>query len=149
MKNLFNKDFYKSIGFYFAIVSIICGIIASASYLTMGASLDEYKNSSAVIPFFIGIALYIGMLLINKTQKYASFVLWVFSFISFLLFVNCIYMYFSGVFFNGISLEAFALIDKNILLSVIFYLLCLVLSNVSIYLVKKHEIKLKKVEVKE
>lgn len=115
----------------------------------MGASLDEYKNSSAVIPFFIGIALYIEMLLINKTQKYASFVLWVFSFISFLLFVNCIYMYFSGVFFNGISLEAFALIDKNILLSVIFYLLCLVLSNVSIYLVKKHEIKLKKVEVKE
>ena len=75
-----------------------------------------------------------GLLLFKKTSNYASIALWVLNLVTFLLFVLYVYMYFSGVFYNGVTPEAIALVDSKVILCIVFYLLAAVFSNVSIYL---------------
>lgn len=43
-------------------------------------------------------------------------------------------MYFTGVFYNGVTSEAIALINKGVLVSVVFYLITCVISNIAVWL---------------
>lgn len=136
-----NKTFYKCPGFYIAICSILLAVIANCVYLSFSDALLEYVNVSATIPAFLGIFVYAGLLLYKRTSKYSPLVLWVLNLISFLLFILYVYMYFSGVFYNGITAEALSLIDAKVIWSVVLYFLSAVLSNVAIYLKSEKEIK--------
>ena len=134
MKQYLNTSFYKTIGFYFAIVSILLALFGNIFYLGFSGPLLEYRNALATIPAFVGIAVYALLLLFKKTSKFASIALWALNLTTFLLFVLYVYMYFSGVFYNGVTAEAMALIDSKVILCIVFYLLAAVLSNVAIYL---------------
>ncbi len=135
MKKEFNLNCYKTVGFYFSIVSMILLIISMVLYKTnFTGILSEYYNSVVFIPAIIGLVLGVILLIFNKTAKYSPIVLWVCTFISFLLFIQAIYMYFTGVFYNGVTSEAISLIDKGVLVSVVFYLIACVISNVAVWL---------------
>ena len=135
MKKEFNLNCYKTVGFYFSIVSMILLIISMVLYKTnFTGILSEYYNSVVFIPSIIGLVLGVILLIFNKTAKYSPIVLWVCTFISFLLFIQAIYMYFTGVFYNGVTSEAISLIDKGVLVSVVFYLIACVISNVAVWL---------------
>lgn len=134
MKKYLNASFYRTVGFYFAIVSILLALLGNIFYLGFSGTLLEYRNALATIPAFVGIAVYAGLLLFKKTSNYASIALWVLNLVTFLLFVLYVYMYFSGVFYNGVTPEAIALVDSKVILCIVFYLLAAVFSNVSIYL---------------
>ena len=135
MKKEFNLNCYKTVGFYFSIVSMILLIISMVLYKTKFTRiLSEYYNSVVFIPAIIGLVLGVILLIFNKTAKYSPIVLWVCTFISFLLFIQAIYMYFTGVFYNGVTSEAISLIDKGVLVSVVFYLIACVISNVAVWL---------------
>lgn len=135
MKKELNLNCYKTVGFYFSVVSMILLILSMVLYKTKFTGiLSEYYSNVVFIPAIIGLVLSVILLIFNKTSKYSPIVLWVCTFISFLLFIQAIYMYFTGVFYNGVTSEAIALIDKGVLVSVVFYLITCVISNVAVWL---------------
>lgn len=135
MKKELNLNCYKTVGFYFSVVSMILLILSMVLYKTKFTGiLSEYYNNVVFIPAIIGLVLSVILLIFNKTSKYSPIVLWVCTFISFLLFIQAIYMYFTGVFYNGVTSEAIALINKGVLVSVIFYFITCVISNIAVWL---------------
>ena len=135
MKKELNLNCYKTFGFYFSVVSMILLILSMVLYKTKFTGiLSEYYNNVVFIPAIIGLVLSVILLIFNKTSKYSPIVLWVCTFISFLLFIQAIYMYFTGVFYNGVTSEAIALINKGVLVSVVFYLITCVISNIAVWL---------------
>lgn len=135
MKKELNLNCYKTVGFYFSVVSMILLILSMVLYKTKFTGiLSEYYNNVVFIPAIIGLVLSVILLIFNKTSKYSPIVLWVCTFISFLLFIQVIYMYFTGVFYNGVTSEAIALINKGVLVSVVFYLITCVISNIAVWL---------------
>lgn len=135
MKKELNLNCYKTVGFYFSVVSMILLILSMVLYKTKFTGiLSEYYNNVVFIPAIIGLVLSVILLIFNKTSKYSPIVLWVCTFISFLLFIQAIYMYFTGVFYNGVTSEAIALLNKGVLVSVVFYLITCVISNIAVWL---------------
>lgn len=135
MKKKLNLNCYKTVGFYFSVVSMILLILSMVLYKTKFTGiLSEYYNNVVFIPAIIGLVLSVILLIFNKTSKYSPIVLWVCTFISFLLFIQAIYMYFTGVFYNGVTSEAIALINKGVLVSVVFHLITCVISNIAVWL---------------
>ena len=134
---MFNKTFYKTPGFYVAIAAIILSVIGSIFYFSFSGDLSEYKNVTSTIFAFVGILVYMGLVCFRKTDKFSGLGLWAFLLVTFVLYIHNVYMYFSGIFYNGITSEALKLIDSKVILSAVFYLLSVVVANVSIYL--KHE----------
>ena len=135
MKKELNLNCYKTVGFYFSVVSMILLILSMVLYKTKFTEiLSEYYNNVVFIPAIIGLVLSVILLIFNKTSKYYPIVLWVCTFISFSLFIQAIYMYFTGVFYNGVTSEAIALINKGVLVSVVFYLITCVISNIAVWL---------------
>lgn len=135
MKKELNLNCYKTVGFYFSVVSMILLILSMVLYKAKFTGiLSEYYNNVVFIPAIIGLVLSVILLIFNKTSKYSPIVLWVCTFISFLLFIQAIYMYFTGVFYNGVTSEAIALINKGVLVSVVFYLITCVISNIAVWL---------------
>jgi hypothetical protein len=43
-------------------------------------------------------------------------------------------MYFTGVFYNGLTAEAFGLIEPIVLISTVLFLLAVIVSNISMYM---------------
>lgn len=135
MKKELNLNCYKTVGFYFSVVSMILLILSMVLYKTKFTGiLSEYYSNVVFISAIIGLVLSVILLIFNKTSKYSPIVLWVCTFISFLLFIQAIYMYFTGVFYNGVTSEAIALINKGVLVSVVFYLITCVISNIAVWL---------------
>lgn len=135
MKKELNLNCYKTVGFYFSVVSMILLILSMVLYKTKFTGiLSKYYSNVVFIPAIIGLVLSVILLIFNKTSKYSPIVLWVCTFISFLLFIQAIYMYFTGVFYNGVTSEAIALINKGVLFSVVFYLITCVISNIAVWL---------------
>lgn len=135
MKKELNLNCYKTVGFYFSVASMILLILSMVLYKAKFTGiLSEYYNNVVFIPAIIGLVLSVILLIFNKTSKYSPIVLWVCTFISFLLFIQAIYMYFTGVFYNGVTSEAIALINKGVLVSVVFYLITCVISNIAVWL---------------
>ena len=139
MLKLLNLDVYKTSGFYISISAIITFLIASLVY-TFGFNdvLLEYNNSTPLIIGVIGIIIFAILVLIKATSKYASITLWGFIFVSFLIYITNIYMYFTGVFYNGLTAEALSLVDMRVVISLGAYLVFIIVGNVAIY--QKHSL---------
>lgn len=132
---LFNLQFFRRIGFYFSLASVITLIAAAFSYVNgFTGVLLEYNSSNVLNIALIGVALFFVLLVIDFTSNYAPLALWIVSFVSLLAYVNNIYMYFTGIFYNGISAEAFALIDPTVMISTVLFVISFVLGNVAMYL---------------
>lgn len=132
---IFNFEFFKRIGFYFSLASVVTLLAAVFSY-TFGFTgvLLEYNSSNVMTIALIGIVLFFGLLIFEPTSNYAPLALWIFVFVALLSYVSNIYMYFTGVFYNGVSLEAFKLIDKTVLVSTILFVVSFVTGNVALYM---------------
>ena len=132
---LFNFEFFKRIGFYFSVASIVMLVIAMLSYVNgFTDTLLEYNNNNVLSIGFIGIAIFVVLLLIDFTSNYAPVALWATSFVCLLTYINNLYMYFTGVFYNGVSAEAFGLIDPIVLTSTVMFVASFALSNIAMYM---------------
>lgn len=131
---IFNFNFIKRVGFYVSLVSIATLVAAVLSY-TYGFTgvLLEYNAPNVMTIGLIGIAAFFVLLVIELTSNYAPLALWLFSFASLLAYVSNIYMYFTGVFYNGVSLEAFKLIDPAVIISTVLFVISFAAANVAMY----------------
>jgi hypothetical protein len=82
----------------------------------------------------LSIAAFAVLLLIEFTSSLAPVALWIGSFATFLVYINNIYMYFTGIFYNGVSAEAFQLIDPVVMTSTILFVISFVVANVAMYM---------------
>ena len=132
---IFNFEFYKRIGFYVSLASVATLIAAALSY-TYGFTgvLLEYNASNVMTIALIGVVAFFLLLVFEITSNYAPMVLWAVSFVSLLAYVSNIYMYFTGIFYNGVSVEAFALIDPTVMISTVLFVISFVVGNVAMYL---------------
>lgn len=138
MKRL-NLKFFKKIGFYFSLISIVTLIMATISYINgFTDNLLEYNDSNVMVAVIVGICAFVALLLFKPTANYAPIVLFGGAFASFLLYIKNIYMYFTGIFYNGISAEAFALIDPIVFKCTIMYVVACVIANIAMYM--KHSV---------
>ena len=132
---IFNFEFYKRIGFYFSAASVVTLIAAVVSYITgFTGVLLEYNSPNVILVALGGIVAFIVLLIIDVTSGVAPVVLWVGSFATFLLYVSNIYMYFTGIFYNGVSQEAFQLIDPAVMTSTVLFLISFIVANVAMYM---------------
>ena len=131
---LFNFEFFKRVGFYISLVSIVSLIAGAVSY-TLGftENLLEYNASNVLTFSIIAVVAYFVLLVIEPLANYAPIALFGGVFVSLLMYVNNIYMYFTGIFYNGVSAEAFALIDPIVMISTVCFVVALVASNVAFY----------------
>ena len=132
---LFNFSFLRRIGFYVSIASIVTLLAAVVSY-TSGFTgvLLEYNSSNVYTFALLSIAAFAVLLLIELTSSIAPVVLWIGSFATFLVYINNIYMYFTGIFYNGVSAEAFQLIDPVVMKSTILFVISFGVANVAMYI---------------
>ena len=132
---LFNFSFLRRKGFYVSVASIVTLLAAVISY-TSGFTgvLLEYNSSNVYTISLLSIAAFAVLLLIELTSSIAPVVLWIGSFATFLVYINNIYMYFTGIFYNGVSAEAFQLIDPVVMNSTILFVICFVVANVAMYM---------------
>lgn len=131
----FNFTFFKKVGFYFSLASVISLIAANLSYTNgFTGTLLEYNSGSAMTVALVGIALFVLLLVFKPTTNYAPLVLWIGAFASLLTYVSNIYMYFTGIFYNGISAEAFGLIDPVVLTSTLLFVVSFVTANIAMYM---------------
>ena len=131
---LFNFKFFKSIGFYFSAISLVTLIAAALTYTNgFTGGLLEYNGNNVITIASIGSVLFAVLLLLKPTADIAPLALWISSWVSILAFAKNIYMYFTGIFFNGVTAEAFGLIDDVVIKSIILIVISLVAGNVAIY----------------
>lgn len=131
----FNFKFFKKVGFYFSLVSVISLVAAALSYINgFTGNLLEYNGENVMTLALAGIAAFVLLLVFKPTTNYAPLVLWIGSFASLLAYVGNIYMYFTGIFYNGISAEAFGLIDPVVLTSTILFAVSFVTANIAMYM---------------
>lgn len=132
---LFNFSFLKRAGFYVSVVSIATMMAAVFSYINGFTDvLLEYKSSNVMTFALVGVVAFFVLLLIDFTSNVAPVVLWICSFATFLVYVNNIYMYFTGIFYNGISAEAFQLIDPAVMISTILFVVSFIVGNIAMYM---------------
>ena len=135
-----NFKFFKRIGFYVSLISAVCLLAANASYRSgFTDNLLEYNINNVLPVALAGILGFLVLLLFRPTSDHAPLALWGGAFASLLVYVQNIYMYFTGIFYNGVSAEAFALIDPAVLTSTLLFAAAFVMSNIAIYM--KHSAK--------
>lgn len=132
---IFNFQFFKRVGFYISLASIATLVAAVLSYINGFTDvLLEYNSDNVVMYVVIGAVAYFALLVFDPTSNMAPVALWISTFVAFLTYVTNIYMYFTGIFYNGVSAEAFGLIDPVVLVSTGLFVLAFLLSNVAMYL---------------
>lgn len=127
--------FYTSTGFYLSLITAVLSIAAAIIY---GAgfqkeTLTEYFSAMVVVLPIIGVVMYIVFAAFEKTAPLAPVALWAFEFAGLLTFISTAYMYLSGIFYNGVSMEAMAAIDPAYLMTVVFLLVACIVGNVSLW----------------
>lgn len=131
---MFNFKFFTRVGFYFSLISIAALLFGAVSY-TLGFkdNLLEYNSTNVIVISLISVVAYFALLIIDITANIAPVVLFGGVFVSFLAYINNIYMYFTGIFYNGVSAEAFALIDNVVLVSMVGFIVAILMSNIAFY----------------
>ncbi len=131
----FNFKFFKKVGFYFSLVSVISLVAATLKYTNgFTGNLLEYNGENVMTVAMVEIVAFVLLLFFKPTSNYAPLVLWIGSFASLLMYVSNIYMYFTGIFYNGISAEAFGLIDPVVLTSTLLFVVSFVTANIAMYM---------------
>lgn len=131
IKSFFAK---RAPGFYVACGAALLLVATLISYGVFGGAYENYFSAAVIAVAVVGIVAFVAMSVFSKTEKYAPVALWVFIFVSLLLFINAAYMYFSEVFYSGVSAETFGLIDPSFLASVILFVLAVVAANVACWM---------------
>lgn len=132
--SIFNFRVFTRPGFYISLVAI-AALLAGAFSYTNGFTdhLLEYNAQNVLQIAFITVAVYVVMAFIGPLANLAPIALFGGVLITLLTYVKNIYMYFTGIFYNGVSAEAFALIDPIVMTSTVLFVVAFLVSNVAFY----------------
>lgn len=121
------KDFFKSrrIGFYLTVAAVILALVQLIVYAAAFSASDfiRYKHWSVILFSVFAMLFGLGLGLTRWTEPFAPLAVFVFELISFLMFAKYGYMYFSELFFAGVTAEAVSQMYYGYMASIVLYVL--------------------------
>lgn len=148
IKKYLNLTCYRQPGFYVAAAASLIGLIGAIVFgVGFGKeTLSEYYSVTVVILPVIGFVAFIVLEAFEKSAEYAPVAMWALEFSALLSFIASAYMYLSGIFYNGISADALAMIDPAFMGTAVLLIIACIAGNVAIWL--KQSAKKQKTEEK-
>ena len=137
--------FYVGLGLsgFAALLSLIVATVYGACY----AHSVYYSGWGVALPI-VGAGLFAAAVTVkvffNKipyADVIGAGVLWLLSFLGFILFINTSYLYFSEVFYGGFSAEALANMDAAYIVCLLFFVLAIILSNIGMFMLGAKRVK--------
>lgn len=126
----------KGVGFFVSATAAMLSVITLflyALYATVGEGL-QYFSLTAIILLAASFIAFGVLCIFRQTAAWAPFVQAVLLFISFLVFVYACYRYFTEVFYGGLNLVAFEIMNKWFFVSFLFYFVSMVLSQIGVHM---------------
>lgn len=131
------KTFFgsRSLGFWFTVAAVVLSFVQLIVYAVAfsSPSLRSYGDWKTTFFSVIAVVLCVGLACFKYTERFAPVALTLFELISFYMFMLYGYMYFSTLFYNGISAEAISLMHYGYWLSIVLYVLTFASGIVAIY----------------
>lgn len=132
------KEYFKTrgIGFYFTLVVVILSFIGVIIYVVAfnNDTWVSYMHWSVILFLSLSIIFGAGLSIFNVTSSWAPAAATLFNFLSFLMFMRYGYMYFSQIFYSGITISLIFQMYYGYLASLILYILALGLGIAAISL---------------
>lgn len=132
------KEFIKtrSIGFFLAAASILFSLLNLILYIVyfMVGEGSQYASLAALLLLIGSIVCYIPLSYFKKTERIAVLLEAILLFLSFLFHIYSSYRYFTEVFYGGFNMNSLGMMNSCFLCSYIFYVLSLILSQISVYM---------------
>ena len=120
------KNFFKSkaLGFYFTAAVVALSLVQLIVYVAAftPVSWESYMHWTVIFFSVLAILSGIGLALFKITSPWAPAAATLMEFLSFLMFMRYGYMYFSQVFYSGISLSLIFQMYYGYLVSIILYI---------------------------
>ena len=121
----------RTANLYFGLATGALGVCAGLIYsLGFGAHRPEYFDAAAVVLPIVGLVLYLGLVSMDLTARFAGVALWGCVFGAFILYVKAAYMHLAEVFYSGINMDTLKLMDPGFMICTLLYLICAILANV-------------------
>ncbi len=133
---LLNKNCYKAPRFYCSVVAVLLTLFAAISFKFISTNVEVvsvYNNVNLIISI-VTLVVFGCLYAFKITAKIGVIATWVLCFVNMLLYINTIYMYFAGVFYNGVTVDAFKAMDRGVIISLLCFFVACIGSNVAIYL---------------
>lgn len=126
----------RGVGFYFTAVAVVLSFIQFIIYIAAftPAAWISYMHWSVVFFAVVAIAGGIVLSLFDKTAGFAPAIVTLAEFLSFLMFMRYGYMYFSQIFFSGVSLTLIFQMYYGYLGSLILYFLTFIIGIAAIFI---------------
>lgn len=123
------KDFFKSkaLGFYFTAAVVVLALAQLIVYIAAftPVSWESYMHWTVIFFSALAIVLGAGLSVFKGTSPYAPAAATLMEFLSFLMFIRHGYMYFSQIFFSGVTLSLIFQMYYGYLVSLILYIVAL------------------------
>ncbi len=122
-------------GFYFLIAALILSLTQIIIYNVAFSANDfiQYKHYSVILLAVFAIILGLGLSLFKWTESIAPFVTFFLEVFSFMMFFKYGYMYFSELFFAGVTWQRITEMYYGYMASIILYILIFITSIVSFF----------------
>lgn len=123
------KDYFKSkaLGFYFTAAVVLLSFVQLIVYVAAftPVSWESYMHWTVIFFSVLAIVSGIGLSVFKATSSWAPAAATLMEFLSFLMFIRYGYMYFSQIFFSGVTLSLIFQMYYGYLVSIIFYVVTL------------------------
>lgn len=123
----------------FAALSSVLAIVAAIVFQVSYHGTQYYELLAVILPL-IGVAAFLLLNFVRPVRPFAGIVLWLFLFVSFLVYVHAVYMYLSEVFYSGITAEAISSISPAFIGTMVLYLGAAIVANVTAWLRKTKKV---------
>lgn len=123
----------KTVGYYIGLVSAVLLLFIGIYYAATYASETAYYNAVVWLLAVFGGLGYIALSLFDVTAALAPIAAGFGALGTFVAHLRYVYMYFTNIFFNGVTMDALMSMNFTVTLTILGPIVCLVLAIVSFY----------------
>ena len=129
------KDFFakKTIGYYLGLVAAILLVFVGIFYGVTYAAETAYYNAIVWLLAVVGGLGYIGLSCFDITAPFAPIAVGWGALGTFVAHLRYVYMYFTNIFFNGVTMDALLSMNFTVVLTIIGPIVCLILAIISFF----------------
>lgn len=126
----------RRLGFYFIVAAVVLALVQVIIYGIAFSELSftKYRHWSVIFFSVISIISGLGLTVSRWTSPWAAGVMLVMEFLSFLMFFKYGYMYFSELFFAGVTAEVIGEMYYGYMASMILYVLVFIIGIAAVFL---------------
>lgn len=140
----------RSLGFYFLVSALILSLVQIVIYNVAFSANDfiQYKHYSVILCASLAIVCGLLLSLTKWTDSFAAYITFFLELLSFLMFLKYGYMYFSELFFAGVTWTRITQMYYGYMASIILYLIIFVITIASFFM-KQRKIRIERVATNE